>query len=339
MLGHTARMQTIALLGLWLGAGATLRAEAPVVVFDVPFSVECRDITPKVGENAYRRKIIEAVLKISPQIHSGEERDVKRLHYEVSTEQQMPVVGFLPNAELASNVAGGTIAIQSSEHHGNLSFRYLILPASGNGELKGNLESSRAQYAMLANKQLLIASGTIDRGCGVYYDLRPSTQDTFQRQREFACLFDVPKGWRADYVTIRCKARGTKRGFAGLTESEVDCGSGLLCVGLYMADDDQAHEYAESLARKQQLYLHKLAMNNQFAQMSQPKFDLKSVDLEEGFPATRHRARQANPNLGAAVAADLDEHKEARAKLPSDACDAGKELDSVKRQLRALNGQ
>ena len=117
-------------------------------------------------------------------------------------------MSFLPNSEVATDVAGGTIAIQSSEYHGNLSFRYLVMPGTGNGQLRGDLESSHAQYGLLAPKQVLVAAGTIERGCGVYYDLRYSTQDTLERPRDFACLFEVGKNWCADYLTVRCKRSG-----------------------------------------------------------------------------------------------------------------------------------
>jgi hypothetical protein len=319
------------------GPNSQLRAESPLVVFDVPFSVECRDVTPKERQAASARKIIEAVVKISPQMYAGEERDIRRLHYEISTEQQMPIVSFLPNSEVGSDVAGGTIAIQSSQYHGNLSFRYLVMPATGNGQLKGDLESSHAQYALLAPKQILIAAGTIERGCGVYYDLRYSTQDTLQRQRDFACLFEVTKNWRADYVTIRCKARGVKRGFAGVTEAEADCGSGLLCVGLYMMDDDQARAYAEAVAKKQQLYFRRLAVNAQEAKAKSTESVLASV----GRLFSSHVVRATAPSMkiGAAVEANLDEHKELREQLPADARDAGKEFDAVKQEIRTMNGK
>ncbi len=238
--------------------GVASRAEVPVVVFDVPLTTECRDVTPQGFRQAYQREIIEAVFKISPKLLAGEEKDLTRLHYEISTEQQMPVVHFLPNAEVATDVVNGTIAIQNSSHHGEISFRYLILPGKGDGQLKGDLEASHAQFNLLAPKHLLLAAGTIERGYGVYFELRRSTQDTLQKQREFACLFEVPLGWRADAVIVRCKAKGIKRGLAGLLDAEVPCGAGLLSVGLYKREDGEARRCAALFAKKQQAYLDKL---------------------------------------------------------------------------------
>jgi len=75
---------------------AVVDAATPVVVFNLPLTVECRDVTPQRYEAAYRRKIFEAVIKISPQLLAGEEKDLKKLHYEISTGRQMPVVSFAP---------------------------------------------------------------------------------------------------------------------------------------------------------------------------------------------------------------------------------------------------
>ena len=194
MVKFLSRLMVAAVMGV-----AVAHAETPVVVFDLPLTVECRDVTPQRYEASYQRKIFEAVIKISPQFLAGEEKDLKKLHYEISTEQQMPVVSFAPNSQVTSDVAGGAIAIQTDDHHGQLLVHYLVTPAAGDGKLTGDLNSSHAQYMLLAPKQILVASGTIERGCGVYYDLKPSTQETLQKQREFACLFDVPSTWRANY--------------------------------------------------------------------------------------------------------------------------------------------
>jgi hypothetical protein len=332
------RLLAIALLVAWLTPlpGRAVAGGAPLVVFDVPFSAECRDVTPKNRAETYQRKIVEAVFRISPQVYSGQDTDVKRLRYEISTEQQMPVVSFLPNAEVTTDVADGTIAIQANERHGNLSFQYMITPAAGNGQLRGDLESSRAQYSLLAPKQLLLAAGTIDRGCGVFYDLRASTQDTLQRQREFACLFEVPKNWRADYVTIRCKARGLKRGFAGIA-TEADCGAGLLCVGLYMLDDEQARAYAEQLAKTQQQFLRSLGSN---ARQSKDKSGENSLsDMAQMFASRATRSGGSTMKMGEVVAARIEEKSELAADLTSAPSDAAKDFEAVKRQIRKMNGR
>ena len=323
------RFGMAAIVAVW--AGTTCRAEVPQVVFDVPLVSECRDVTPQGFREAYQRMVIEAVFKVSPQLVTGQEKDLKQLRYEISTDQQMPVVGFLPNSQVSTDVVNGTIAIQNASHHGELSFRYLITPAAGNGELKGDLESSRAQFGLLAPKQLLMAAGTIERGCGVYFDLRPSSQDTLQKQREFACLFDVPVGWRADHVTVRCNAKGIKRGLAGLLESEVGCGSGMLCVGLFKQHDGEARAYAESLARKQQAYLSRLTQQAARANL---------MSELAGAMANMERATQVNKSsiiddAPPVAAAKIEKSTEDTLELQDDST----ALKAAQDELRKLNGK
>jgi len=339
LMSAVAHASRWALAALAVLAGTASRAEVPLVVFDVPLIAECRDVTPKGFREAYKREVIEVVFKVSPQLLAGEEKDLKRLHYEISTEQQMPVVGYLPSSQVATDVVDGTIAIQNSSRHGELSFRYLILPTTGDGDVKGDLESSRAQYGLLASKQLLLAAGTIDRGYGVYFDLKPFSQDTLQKQREFACLFDVPSAWRADYVTIRCSAKGTKRGFGGLVDSEVACGSGLLCVGLYKQDDGEARAYADMLARKQQAYFNRLSQQARTkSTKSMEVFDLPGSLERMVSGETVMKAKQPKTTaIGAAVQSQIEEGPPPD--LPRDARAAGDELKAAKQDLRKMNGK
>lgn len=315
---------------IFLG-GAVARGAVPLMVFDVPFTAECRPVTPEGYREAYQREVIEVVFKVSPQLVAGEEKDVKRLHYEISTGQQMPVVGYLPNSQVATEVAKGSIAIQRSRHHGELSVRYLILPTTGKGDLQGDLESSHAQYELLAPKQLLLAAGTTQRGYGVYFDLRPSSQDTLQKQREFACLFDVPLAWRADYVTIHCNAKGIKHGLGGLVDSEVVCGSGLLCVGLYKQDDGEARAYAQLLARKQQALFDKLTAKKG----STPGLSDSLGNLFSEKPPKA--GLSATAAIGAAVQSEIEEGHPPES--TPDVKTAAVEMDAVMKKLRQMNGK
>ena len=71
-------------------------------------------------------------------------------HYEISTDQQMPIVRFSPNSQVTSDIANGAISIQADDHHGQLLVHYLITPAAGDGKFAANLNASHAQYTLLA---------------------------------------------------------------------------------------------------------------------------------------------------------------------------------------------
>ena len=332
-----AKSLSLLVAAAFLGA-AVANAETPVVVFDLPLTVECRDVTPRRYEANYHRKIFEAVVKISPQLLAGEEKDLKKLHYEISTGQQMPVVSFAPSSQVTSDVAGGTVAIQTDDHHGQLLVHYLVTPAAGDGKLTADLNSSHAQYRLLAPKQILVASGTIERGCGVYYDLKPSTQDTLQKQREFACLFDVPATWRANYITVRCKAQGIKRGLLG--SSDVTCGMGLLSVGLYRQNDAEAMAAAYELGKKQQRFLNQLRADPKFAKSEGSGAMLNALAVAKRVAsggANKSDARRPSTGIGAALQAQVSEDKSLQAGLSSDTRTAAGEVAAAMKALRKLN--
>ncbi|MGA7702769.1 MAG: hypothetical protein WCB27_24500, partial [Thermoguttaceae bacterium] len=333
----TRQFRSVEALVVILGA-AVADAETPVVVFDLPLTVECRDVTPQRYEASYRRKIFEAVVRISPQLLAGEEKDLKKLHYEISTAQQMPVVSFVPSSQVTSDVADGTIAIQTDDHHGQLLVHYLVTPAAGDGKLTADLNSSHAQYTLLAPKQILVASGTIERGCGVYYDLKPSTQDTLQKQREFACLFDVPATWRANCITVRCKALGVKRGLLG--SSDVSCGGGMLSVGLYKQNDAEAMAAAYELGRKQQQFLNQLRADPKFAGSGGPASLLGGLALAKrasSSHAGKMDARRPSTAIGASLQAQIAEDKSLQADLSDDTRAAARNVAAAMLALRKLN--
>jgi hypothetical protein len=183
-----------------------------------------------------------------------------------------------------------------------------------------------------------VASGTIERGCGVYYDLKPSTQDTLQKQREFACLFDVPSTWRANYLTVRCRAQAVKHGLLG--DSEANCGVGLLSVGLYKQDDAEAMAAAYELGRKQQQYLDQLRTDPKFSKNENsgglPDF-LAGVKRAHSGRAHKTEARRPSTGPGAALQARVSEDKSLQAGLSSDTRKAGDVVATAKDALRKMN--
>jgi hypothetical protein len=259
------------IVAVFLIGGVTIvpvRGEYPVVEFDVGWTVACRDVTPDSIRSKGTVKMIEAVFRLSPQLLKGKETDLKRVRYDVyGPDGQMPVMCFAPGSVVGTNVIDGTVEIESVTGEAGISFAYVIGPKSGKGIAEAEWRQSRLRYKLLAPKTLVQATGTTRRGGGVYYDLRPSTQDTLQRQREFAVVFEVPKTWRADYITFECLADGYDRGVV-FTEEGV-CGLAMYSVGLYMEGDDEARKAAKALAEAQKRYFEELTKHQKEALMSQ----------------------------------------------------------------------
>jgi hypothetical protein len=104
-------------------------------------------------------------------------------------------------------------------------------------------------YQRIAPKNLVLASGTVNRGNGVFYKLRPSQGISLEGSREFVLLCIVPKTWRGDWCSVICSARTNKR--SAISSSVAISGIEHAHVGLYLIGERQASELADELTEVQ----------------------------------------------------------------------------------------
>lgn len=242
----------------WLAAA---QAGPPRVGFDVSYSVECRDVTPQeCAEANPQSKIIEARFQVSALVRRGEEEDVKELMYVVlSPEKRLQVVDFEPKTQMESEFIDPVQVVETDEDASSLngSFSVEINPLSNlevtpsAGASKTSKNNRQEKYAKLAPRQLVVASGTMNRGHGVFFKLKPFSQVSLQGRKEFVCRFVVPKDWRADYVYVDCAAEPRSRSPWPGSEP---VGARRVLVGLYLQGDGEAREAAERLAYAYETY-------------------------------------------------------------------------------------
>lgn len=254
---HGVSLGSALLLGL-----SDVRAGPSKVGFDVSYSVECRDVTPaEFAEANPDGKIIEARFQVSTLIRRGQEKDIKELMYVVSSpERRLRVADFAPKTQVESPVTDAIQIIEKGEEATSLdgSVAVQIAPLEGVhltpsvGASKLKKQNLEWKYSRLPPKQLLLASGTTNRGHGVFFKLKPSSQASLEGQREFVCLFLVPKGWRGDYAYVDCTARPQNR---TPWTSPGDYGSKRVLVGLYLQGDAEAREAVERLAHAHEAYV------------------------------------------------------------------------------------
>jgi hypothetical protein len=257
-------VRTTVLLSVFMLAGdcGEVQGGYPIVGFDVGWTVKCREVTSEGRQANKSSKVIEAVFRFSPEVKAGDESDLRRIRYEIrSPDGKANVKAFAPGSEVGTDVLDGVIEIETSSEQGEISFHYVLGPQSAKGGATTNKVTSRLKHKLMVPKTLLLASGTIQRSSGVYYDLRPSKQDTLQRPRDFAILFEVPKTWNGDYVIIECRAEGFDRGMFS-TEQGV-CGLAMYSVGLHIDGDEHAEKLALELAAEQTILLEVLSRNRQ----------------------------------------------------------------------------
>ena len=225
------------------------------VAFDIPSKVECRDVTPEKCAKAHpTMKVIEAKFRISASYVDGTEASTVDFVYMISSpEMRLKVLDFLPNTTLESSTAEDRIEVTDSTESsdattGDARVAYSILSLSGSKNSTSKKTESN-HYQKVAPKNLVLASGTVNRGHGVFYKLRPSNGTSLEGSKEFVLLCIVPKTWRGDWCTVVCSARANKK--SPVSSSVAIAGIEQAHVGLYLSGDEHASDLSDELTRIQ----------------------------------------------------------------------------------------
>lgn len=255
---HVKSLTTVAIAAVIGVIASASRAPGADVkaVFDVPDKIECRDVTPTKCAAAYPDvKVIEGTIRISASLEEGTEDSIVDFTYMISSpEMRLKILDYLPNTMLESRFADDRIEVidrvedtDTTNLEALAGYSIFSLAASRS---QVNRRSESNQYERIAPKALVLASGTMNRGHGVFYKLRRSNTVSLEGAKEFTFLARVPKTWRGDWCTVVCTSRANKRNLLG--NSIVSAGATRVDVGLHLTGDKEAAELCLQLCRAQQ---------------------------------------------------------------------------------------
>ncbi|MBX3411744.1 MAG: hypothetical protein KF708_03410 [Pirellulales bacterium] len=245
-------------LGLTSSAASTwhVAAEDVRILFDVPDKIECHDVTPeKCAATHPHLKVIEAKFRVSASVAAGTEAEVVDFTYMISSPKlRLKILDFLPNTTLESRYTDDRIVVadiieESDAKSIDAQVGYSIFSLNA---VKNQLsrKTEQNQYERIAPKALVLASGTMNRGHGVFFKLRPSNAASLEGSKEFSFLAIVPRAWRADWCTFVCTARASKKSIVG----NAVCNAGVCKadVGLYLLGDREGSKLSDRLCALQQ---------------------------------------------------------------------------------------
>ncbi len=228
-------------------------AASPNVAFDVAPTVECRDVTTEEFAHANpNERLVEATFQVSSLIR-GNEDDLIQFFYRIENPwRSVQVVDYLPKTTLTTDLAGNVGIEKKKEDIKNLGLNLSgayghMAGIAGTGNI-GSKDNDCVHYELLPPMELLAASGTLDRGSGVYYKLKPSRRTTLEGGKEFVVVLRVPGAWRADRVHLHCFAQGYERGPVRSLDERTISGRGDFVVALYAAGDAEAKAAALTYA-------------------------------------------------------------------------------------------
>jgi hypothetical protein len=225
------------------------------VDFDLPSAIECRDVTPREFATANPElKIVEAQLRISARILDGAASEIVDFVYTLKTEQTMRIHEYLPATTLESAIAADQIEVTAANENTaaiGLEAKGLTVPLTiGASHSQNTKTSESSHYKQVAAKDMVLASGTIDREHGVFYRIRPSRMSSLEGARDFTLRIVVPRTWRGALCGIDCSSRATKQ--TTFSTSLVSAGICRGQVGMYLARDVEAAAVAEDLCISQE---------------------------------------------------------------------------------------
>ncbi len=246
----------VAIATVMVFASPAGRADGIKAIFDVPDKIECRDVTPTKCAAAYPDvKVIEATIRISASLEEGTEDSIVDFTYMISSpEMRLKILDYLPNTLLESRFADDRIEVTDRIEDTDTTnlealAGYSIFSLSA-ARSQVNRRTESNQYERIAPKALVLASGTMNRGHGVFYKLRRSNTVSLEGAKEFTFLAKVPKNWRGDWCTVMCTSRANKKTLLG--NSIVSAGAARVDVGLHLSGDKEAADLCRQLCRAQE---------------------------------------------------------------------------------------
>ena len=189
--------------------------------------------------------MIEAKFEISSLIRGRSDELLELLYRIESPGLEMSVVDYLPRTQLETEYAGNVsveLGNSSSRSLGvNIAGKYQPALSGDASAARGTKDTENYHYELLAPLELVMASGTLQRGTGAYFKLKSSPRMALEGSHPFVIVMRVPQVWRAGYVRIVCEGLGD--GEAASTS----LGRSDFPVALYMEGDEEACQVATNL--------------------------------------------------------------------------------------------
>lgn len=161
------------------------------------------------------------------------------------------IADYAPRTQLASELAG-PIDVKSTNEQSK-SFGMTAVgnygPAHADAGLdQGSKSIHSTSFQKVAPMRAVIASGTVDRGRGVFFKLRAAEQQVLEGEKQFGITLSVPATWRADLLDVKIKGERKTRPFGAFSDEIEIVGEAHFVVATYRKGDTEAGTWARNLA-------------------------------------------------------------------------------------------
>jgi hypothetical protein len=201
-------------------------------------------------------KLIRIVIPVTTELSSADRDDVREFRYDVQWRRdRFPLVDYGPRTQTTSTYEGTIAVEEQTDRTATLGLaisggEHFSLSGSSKAEA-ANRKAKKISYHEIPQQDVVVASGTTDRGTGAFFRFHRSRQQTLEGNRDLTVTFRVPKDWRAGLLRVVCEATGSRK-VLGIWDEPLRNQREFL-VPVYLEGDRAAQEAAVNHVRKRAL--------------------------------------------------------------------------------------
>lgn len=240
-----------------------------VIRFDMAPTVAARPADPPTIEttattildDGVASQIVQCELRLSSLIASPSVPQIDQWLVQCTPrDPAMRLVDYSPRTELSSGIEGPIqfkITDEESSSLGlNVNSSYGSIAHGNVGADSGKKNLVTQQYNQIAAVQAVTASGTINRGQGVYFKLRWTATQVLEGEKVFKLSLRVPRSWRGGLIDVNVTAQSAKKTFGGFDTQIKTLGAADFVVAAYRSGDTEATQHASELMSAEQHLRH-----------------------------------------------------------------------------------
>lgn len=310
-------------IATWLATGSPAHADA--ISFDLPPTAVAVpvNLADRMTPTAHAGEAVQVKLRLSSMVTGTRLPTIERWMVQVIPRAaSWRVLDYSPRTETGTDYATPIQIKRSDESSHSMGLSadggYGHVAAAHLGADRGGKTSEAIQFDKHAPLHAVSAAGTIERGRGVYYKMRWTSQQVLEGEKNFEVSFDVPPGFRAGMLDIVVVAYGKPAKGNVITQAWADMpllaeskgattvlGQAQFTVAVHRDGDDAAWHLARQMASAE-VRLRQMAteVRADTAIRSLPtlirhvaaKIDVDSIDIH-GDWAERLIAGEADPYI------------------------------------------
>ena len=226
-------------------ASAVPADDHPIVQFDMPLTAAATVLDDP--------SLVTINLQLSSMIESIETPPIS--HWMVRCnprDEAIRVVDYAPRTATGSDLATPIQTKRTNEQSQSAGISidgtYSNLARAHVGSDRGRKESESLTFDRIAPVQAVIASGTIQRGRGVYFKLRWTATQVLEGEKSFQLTMQVPPGWRGGLIDVSVVAISQSTSLAPWDNTAKQIGGARFVVAAYRAGDIDAERLARSIS-------------------------------------------------------------------------------------------